>query len=485
MNSPKKHYLAFLFALPAFMVVLVLKAFPLFLAVVLPFKNYTFMKGFLGSPWVGLTNFQYLLSDFTFIRVLGNTLVMNFFIILVTCFFAFIIGLSLSHIRNTRVCIVLCALFSIPFFIPQVFWNVLLFKLFGMQGLVNSLNNEPVLYLARPEAARAMYITIEAIRWTGLFSSVIAFASRMAPYHEKVAATLKAVLSLALISIPFILVTDFEVLHGLANPMVYEKVDTLTLYSFRSGFVNMQVGFASSQWILQFLFCFLILLIILFAAGRFIKRSLIPHENRSLQNSRTAQTSSISPLIIIPAIYSLFLIFTFGLMFYAALDIGSFVLTPSFIQSGITYFGLALISSLIGIFLSVLLAYPLTTSSTFTGKLYAVIFIILIAAGHLGLHDYLYARSLELVNTYTAIILSGMFYPINVFLLSAYYNHKTDNTPADFGAYIKKSLPAIICLFIASFLINLDSYTSSLIYMHSHDMQSPSLQIYMGINSPR
>jgi putative aldouronate transport system permease protein len=486
MGTSQKRYYAFLFALPALIVVFALRIPPVLQGIIiLPFKQYSLIKGLAGSPWIGFANFEMLFSGVAFSQVLINTLVMNLSFFLITIVLSLVIGLSLSHVKNSRLYGAFCVLFMIPFFIPQMYWNMLLFKLFGAQGWMNGSAAQPKLYLADAGAVRLMYIAIETIRWTGLFASAIAFAARKALQHERVAAAFKAVFSITLLSSAFILVTDFELLHPLVNPFVYEKMDTLTLYGFRTVLMMGDLSLSASQWLLQFLFCFLVLAFLLFIAGGFIKNSLFPNGNRELSGQLSGQPVPSSGAAIIPAVYSLFLLFVFSLLIYSASDMGKLVPMPLLIHSGVIYTILAVISSFIGVLLAVLLAYPLTTATPLMRKLYTAVFLILIAAGQFGIHDYIHVRSLGMVNTYFPILLAGMFNPVSVIILGTYYNQKTGDTPAGFGQYIVKSFPVIACLFIGTLLLNMDSYTSSLVYMTDPSKQSPTVQVFMGINRPR
>jgi putative aldouronate transport system permease protein len=485
MGTHNKRYYAFLFALPALLIVFILRIPPIIQGAILPFKQYSFLKGLAESPWIGFGNFEMLLSGTAFMQALRNTLSMNVSFLLFTILLSLVIGLSLSNVKFSWLYGAFCILFMIPFFIPQMYWNVLLFKLFSAQGWVNASAAEPKLYLADAGVVRGLYIIIEVIRWTGLFAAVIAFAVRKASLHERMTAAFKAVFSIVLVSSSFILVTDFELLQPLVNPFIYEKLDTLTLYGYRAGLLMGDISLAGSQWFLQFLFYFLVLAILLFIGESFIKNSLFPNRNRELSELLPGQPVTSSGAVIVPAVYSLVLLFVFVLLINSVSDIGHFVPMPLFIRSVVIYTILAFISSLIGVLLAVLLAYPLTTASPLCRKLYTVVFLIFIAAGQFGMQDYVYVKSLGMINTYFAILLAGMFNPASVILLGTYYSQKTGDTPANFGQYLVKCLPAIVCIFIGSLLLNMDSYTSSLVYMANPNMQSPTVQVFAGFNRPR
>lgn len=481
MTFSKKHQFAFLFALPALIILVLVRMVPLIGGSLLAFKNYSLTKGIFGSPWVGGANFEKLLGNLAFWSTLKNTLFINVNFILAVLVFSLILGISLSHIKNTRLFLMFCVAFILPFFIPQIFWNVLIARLFSTQGWVQGFNAEPRLYLADGRFIRLLYIAIEVIRWAGIFASLIAVAIQKALQRERITAGIKALFSILLVSSAFFLVTDFELLHVLVNPLVYEYTDTLSTYVFRTGMMLMDIGISSSLWLLKSLYCFVVLMFLLFFAEGFIKTSLLPISNHTISVDQTGQTRTSVIAIIINAIYTLFLLVIFLLLILAFFGLER-VSMPLFLSNGIIYTVLAFISSAIGILLTILLAYPLTAASPGARKAYAIIFIMLLAAGQFGIHEYLFIKSLGMVNTYFAIIASSIFNPAAIMILGYFYNQKSGNMPVSFIQFVKTSFPAIACLFVATFLLNMDAYTSSLLYMNSPNMQSPSVQIYMGMS---
>src|SRR5213080_2015181 len=66
----------FLMALPALVVVFVINYMPM-PGIVLAFKDYKVSKGIWGSDWVGLKNFQFLISSGTAWQLVRNTVVLN------------------------------------------------------------------------------------------------------------------------------------------------------------------------------------------------------------------------------------------------------------------------------------------------------------------------------------------------------------------------------------------------------------------------
>ncbi len=485
----KKYNFAFLIALPALLVVCMLRLPVVFNGVILPFKQFDMSEGFFGSSWSGLDNFRILLSIDQNYYALANTLSINVILLLLIVLSSFIIGMSLSKIKTSWVYRALCIFISIPLFIPQMYWVVLFNKIFSMNGWMNASTAEPKFYLGDSEFVRWLYIIAEVIRWTGVIAAVISYSVRRAPRRRKLITAFKVEVSIILVSVAFILITDFELLHPLVNPLIYERMDTMTLFGVRTGMMIGDISLSGSVWFIQFLFCFMVLTVLFLVGRGFIKSSLFPNKEQELIGITSDQpiysgrtwTKYISTLVY--GIYSLILIIIMLLMANTVIDQVSHMTNDMFIPSSVVYTILAFITSIISVMLSVLLAYPLTGSSTLGKKLYTILLLLFIAAGQFGFNEYFFVSSLGLKNTYIPIIITGMFSPVSVILLATYANQKTAGTPAGFGKYILSILPAAVVVLIGSTLLIMDSYTSSYIYMSDPQLLSPTVQIAKSFSS--
>lgn len=485
----KKHNFAFLFALPALLIVCMLRLPVVLYGVILPFKAFSMFEGFSGSPWVGLDNFRVLLALEQHLFALVNTLSINVILLLLIILLSFVISLSLSKIKTTWVYRAICIFITIPLFIPQMYWIVLINKVFGINGWMNVSNVEPKLYLGDSEFVRWLYIVVEVIRWAGLLAAMISYSVRKAPRRKRLITAIKVEVSIVLISVAFILLTDFEMLHPLVNPLIYETMDTITLFSYRTVIMIGDISLSGSVWFIQFLYCFLVLTALFLIGRRFIKNSLFPNKEQEL-----LELSSDQPIYsdrrwtkyaaaLVYGIYSLMLIIIMLLMAYSVFDQVSHMSNDMFIPSSSVYIVLAFITSIIGIILSVLLAYPLTGPSTLSKKLYTILLLLFIAAGQFGFHEYFFIRSLGMINTHFPVIITGMFSPVSVIILGTYANHKTADISVGFGKYLYSILPAAVAVFIGSLLLIMDSYTSSYIYMSEPQLFSPTFQIAKSLSS--
>lgn len=82
----KKYWVFYLMMLPAIVILIINNYIPM-LGTVIAFKDINYQKGILGSDWVGLANFKYLISTETAWIITRNTLLYNTAFIILTLFF--------------------------------------------------------------------------------------------------------------------------------------------------------------------------------------------------------------------------------------------------------------------------------------------------------------------------------------------------------------------------------------------------------------
>lgn len=98
----KKHYFLYLMLAPALILTLIFKYGPMYGAVI-AFKDFSPIKGILGSEWVGLYNFEKFLSSPNFEVIFMNTLKLSFFGLILSFPVPILLALMLNQIRRAGV----------------------------------------------------------------------------------------------------------------------------------------------------------------------------------------------------------------------------------------------------------------------------------------------------------------------------------------------------------------------------------------------
>ena len=93
-----KHWFIYLLALPAVLYTLIFKYVPMY-GLLIAFKDYRVRRGILRSPWVGFENFQVIMQDVYFYKVLANTLLINAYNLTFGFTFVIFLALMINELR--------------------------------------------------------------------------------------------------------------------------------------------------------------------------------------------------------------------------------------------------------------------------------------------------------------------------------------------------------------------------------------------------
>lgn len=125
-------------AVPGIVLLVCFRLLPIF-GLILPFKNYTFDKGFLGSDWAGFKNFEYLFKSSDVLVATRNTILYNVIFIITGIVAGVIIALLLYEITSKFVKVYQTVLF-LPYFISWVVAAYVVKALLDVDnGLVNHI----------------------------------------------------------------------------------------------------------------------------------------------------------------------------------------------------------------------------------------------------------------------------------------------------------------------------------------------------------
>ena len=132
------------------------------LGVVIAFKDYNFLGGIFGSPWVGGVHFERFIQSGDFWQVVGNTISISFLRILFGFPAPIILAILLNEVRNERFKKFVQTATYLPHFISWVVIYGILYNMFSVSGIVNQvrmlLGYETIAYLGRAEFFRPLYV---------------------------------------------------------------------------------------------------------------------------------------------------------------------------------------------------------------------------------------------------------------------------------------------------------------------------------------
>ncbi|MBM7578110.1 ABC transporter permease [Jeotgalibacillus terrae] len=177
----KKNYLLYLFIAPAIILTIIFKYIPMYGAVI-AFKDFSPMRGILGSEWVGLEHFTGFLTSPNFLNIFMNTLKLSSFELLLGFPIPIILALMLNQIRRANAKKNIQLILYAPHFISVVVISGMVFLFLSPTGPINSLitlvTGNSYSFMSDPDAFRSIYI-ISGI-WQGAGWASIIYVAALA-----------------------------------------------------------------------------------------------------------------------------------------------------------------------------------------------------------------------------------------------------------------------------------------------------------------
>lgn len=237
--------------------------------ITLAFRTYRFDLGMWHSPWVGMENFQKLLTDRLFLRAVKNTLILGAGGILLQMPCAIMVAILINELRGRWNKKIFQTVITFPHFISWVVLAGILTNLFGSTGLINQTLNflglSNVSPLTSPQGFRVfvwmsgiwkevgwdsiIYIAAITSIEQGLYEAAeVDGANRFQKMWYITLPGIKSTIIIMLILAVGQLLNSgrFDQIFNLYSPLVYDTADTLDTYIFRETFTAGSLNFGYS-----------------------------------------------------------------------------------------------------------------------------------------------------------------------------------------------------------------------------------------------
>jgi putative aldouronate transport system permease protein len=267
-----KYKILLLMALPGVIYFLVFNYLPLW-GILVAFKDFKPFLGFTKSAWVGIENFQRLAKEPVFWNVLANSLIINFYNLIFYFPLPIVLALLLNEVQSRVFKRTVQTVLYLPHFLSWVIVYGITFLLFSNQGLINvqlrELNLQPVQVFLEPNFFRPLIILQQIWRDAGwgtililaalsginpeLYEAgMIDGANRWQQARYITLPSIKGVILILLIlRLGNLLRIGFEQIYIMQNPLNYSVSDVLETYSFRTGILNANFGYATAVGLFQ------------------------------------------------------------------------------------------------------------------------------------------------------------------------------------------------------------------------------------------
>ncbi len=255
----KKNKYIYLMLLPVMIYYILFCYLPMF-GVVIAFKNYNITSGILGSSWVGLKWFKKFITDYSFFRVLKNTLLISVENILWGFPMPIIFALLINEIKNKTFKKSVQTITYLPHFISLVVFCGIITQFFTRDGVVTKFLTifgvENTNLLSVSKYFRSIYIGTgiwQEVGWGSIMylSALTAIDPQLyeaatidgaGKFKQTLCVTLPGIASTIIIMfilrVGQIMSVGYEKILLLYSPLTYDTADVISTYLYRIGILE-------------------------------------------------------------------------------------------------------------------------------------------------------------------------------------------------------------------------------------------------------
>jgi putative aldouronate transport system permease protein len=257
---------------------------------IIAFKDFSPAQGILGSPWIGLQNFQDFFSSVYLIRLLRNTLAINVLDILLGFPAPIVLALLLNEVTSSRFKRMVQTITYLPHFMSLVVVVGILIDFLARDGLVNNLlaalQIQPTAFMQEAGWYWILYVGSgiwQAVGWGSIIylasiatvdptlyeASVMDGANRFRQmWHITLPGIMPMIVTLLILRVGMMMSVGYEKTLLMYNPSTYDTADVISSYVYRKGVLGMDYGFSAAVG----LFNSAINFVFLIAANRLSRR---------------------------------------------------------------------------------------------------------------------------------------------------------------------------------------------------------------------
>lgn len=277
-----KNKYIYLILLPGVMYYIIFSYVPMY-GIQLAFKDFMINKGILGSPFVGLDKFKYVLADDLFWRAFKNTLIISFGKLIFVFPVPILLAILINEVSDGRFKKFMQTVFTFPHFLSWVIVSGIVLNIFNSTGAINNLIStlgfEKQNFLVNLFLFRPLLFITEAWKETG-WSSIIYLAAITTINPEIYEAAVldganrfqkifhitwpgikSTVVILLILTIGSTMTSGFDQIFNLYNPVVYAVSDIIDTYIYRVTFQgSTDFGFSTAMGLFKSVINFALLL---------------------------------------------------------------------------------------------------------------------------------------------------------------------------------------------------------------------------------
>ncbi|MDF2935597.1 MAG: binding-protein-dependent transport system inner rane component [Paenibacillaceae bacterium] len=251
--------------------------------VIIAFKNYSPVKGIMGSPWIGFHHFVDFFQSFYFLRLIRNTLLINVYELIFAFPAPIILALLLNEVRSSYFKRVVQTITYLPHFVSVVVISGMIVDFSRKAGLFNKILGffgvEPQNLLLDPSLFRTIFIGSGI--WQGVgWGSIIYLAALTAidtqlydaatvdganrwkqMLHVTLPGIMPTIVILLILRIGGMMNVGFEKVILLYNSQTYETADVISSFVYRRGILEANYSYSTAVNLFNSVVNFLLLVL--------------------------------------------------------------------------------------------------------------------------------------------------------------------------------------------------------------------------------
>lgn len=280
----RKNWDLYLLIIPVIAFFLIFEYGPMY-GLQIAFKDFIANKGILGSPWVGFKHFERFFDSYYFWRLLGNTLGIGLYQLLVGFPIPIALALLINEVRSKKFSRFVQTITYAPHFLSTVVMVGILFIFLSPQtGLLNNLitmfGGEPIHFLTETQWFKSIFVLSGVWQQMG-WSSIIYLAALAGIdqqlheaarvdgasrwqriWHINLPGIMATIVVLLILNMGSMLSVGFEKVFLMQNTLNLPASDVISTHVYRKGIIDGQYSYSSAVGLFNSVVNFTMLVIV-------------------------------------------------------------------------------------------------------------------------------------------------------------------------------------------------------------------------------
>lgn len=264
----KRHWQLYLLIIAPMAYIVIFKYIPMYGAQI-AFRDYSVIKGFTGSEFVGLKHFQSFFQSPNFWLLIKNTLGISLYSLAVGFPAPIILALALNEIKSLKFKKTVQTVTFAPFFISTVVMvsMIIIFlspRLGFVDYIVSGLGFDSINFMGTPGYFKSIYVLSNV--WQGIGYGAVIYLAALAGINPELYEAAKvdgasrlqkirhvdlpgiapAAIILLILSVGQIMNVGFEKIYLMQNPLNVSTSEVISTYVYKMGLLGANFSFSSA-----------------------------------------------------------------------------------------------------------------------------------------------------------------------------------------------------------------------------------------------